>query len=100
MDKNEALSLARQALRSNGIVVGTDWQVDYHPEGGKSLDNVHRIPNYQSILNVPYYEIRFKYVPREPVSLGAFGSLIVIVFENQRVLVVPPDVDIVPSSPV
>jgi len=91
MDENEALSLARKTIRDNGIIAGVPKRIEYHREGGKSLENVHRIPDYTSILNTPYYEIHFSGAAE--VALNSLymeeSFLIVVVFENNRVLVVP-----------
>jgi hypothetical protein len=80
MNEQNALNLARQLMLKRGFSAGTPSSKNYHPEGGKSLENVQRISNYQSLLDIPYWELVFN-------DVGG-GQIIVIVFENERVLLV------------
>lgn len=95
MDQQEALNLARKLLMSQNLNAGTPAKVVYHPEGGKSLENVERIRDYTSILSVPYWEIFFNansltfantvgHGEMKTHQIEEDGYMVAIVFNNQR----------------
>ncbi len=91
MDQQEAVNIARQVVMNSGMNAGMPCRVTYHPEGGKSLDNIMRIRNYESLLSIPYYEVAFDVNETHECliglthhTIGDSTEVVVIVFESMR----------------
>ena len=98
MDQKEVINIARQALINSKFLGGTPRKITPHPEGGKSLDNIKRIRDYESLLDTPYWEVTFNTADEiEPGTtydrdrgevtvhrVKDSAEVVVIVFENGR----------------